>query len=80
MIDLNEQDQKMPTHVHLYDWENFVDGLLVLFIKMFSYAFMLIAMTFNFWIVLSMCLGMAMSEFIFSILKDRRIIHQITLY
>ena len=57
--------------VKLCDKWTVLEAIVYICIKMVSYGFMLVAMTFNFWVVLTICLGLALSEFIVNVIKDR---------
>ena len=53
------------------------DSVLFFMIKFINYIFMLVAMTFNFWVILTMVLGIPFFEFVFSLRKDSQYIQKI---
>mmetsp|Transcript_35172 Transcript_35172/g.53903 ORF Transcript_35172/g.53903 Transcript_35172/m.53903 type:complete len:96 (+) Transcript_35172:469-756(+) len=59
----------------MFSCRNFVDTILFFFIKVLNYGFMLAAMTFNFWVVLTMVLSIPVWNCLFSIIEDRQYLH-----
>lgn len=49
-----------------------LDSLLYFLVKTLNYAFCFVAMTFNVWAIVSMCVGLAVTEFCFSVYSDRQ--------
>ena len=50
------------------------ESILVTLIKLLNYSMMLVAMTYNFWLILAMCLGLAGIQMAFDLKEDRKTI------
>ena len=48
------------------------EATLFLFMKVLNYSFMLVAMSFNLWVILTMCVSLALSNFMFEMIEDRK--------
>ena len=68
-ISLVEHDDG-PNVARLSDPWLFLDTIVYFVVKFINYGFMLCAMTFNFWVVLVICLGMAIGDFAVSCIRD----------
>ena len=67
MASVNKHD-----HVHWWGLDGILsESVLYLVMKVVNYSSMLIAMSFNFWLILALCGGSAISCFIFEVLVDR---------
>jgi len=53
---------------------NFIDTWFYMCIKTLNYMFMLLAMTYNFWVIFFMALGIATADFIMGYYNDRKYI------
>ena len=47
-----------------------MESFLFFLMKFCNYAYMLVAMSFNFWVILTMCLSMALTSYVFEVRDD----------
>ena len=66
-----EHDDKINRHVKFLEGWALLEMIVFFAIKFINYGLMLVAMTFNFWIILTLCLGLAIADFMVNIIKDR---------
>ena len=67
-------DSENKPQIGHFTLANFVDSWIYMLIKTLNYLFMLLAMTYNFWVIFFMALGLASADFVVGYYNDRKYI------